>query len=344
MLEFAWWWMIFALPLPLLLLISKKQAAQKESTPQAIRVPYFAIWTSDANAAPAPTKRSTRLAIWLLWLLVIVAATRPQWVGDPIELPASGRSIMLAVDISESMTEQDLKVNGREVDRLSVVKHVLEQFIEGRTGDRLGLILFGTQAYLQTPLSFDLETLNVMLTEAEIGLAGPNTAMGDAIGLAIKRLQSQPEDQRTLILLTDGQDTASRVNPLKAAELAQSANVKIYTIGVGADIAYRRTMFGTMQVNPSRDLDEKTLKGIADKTGGDYFRARSTDELEAVYQAIDKLEPVEVEKKTYRPTSDLFYWPLAFFIILWLARHSPWRSVMRKRSALSQSEVSNNAG
>jgi Ca-activated chloride channel family protein len=168
--------------------------------------------------------------------------------------------------------------------------------------------------------------------------------MGDAIGLAIKRLQSQPEDQRTLILLTDGQDTASRVNPLKAAELAQSANVKIYTIGVGADIAYRRTMFGTMQVNPSRDLDEKTLKGIADKTGGDYFRARSTDELEAVYQAIDKLEPVEVEKKTYRPTSDLFYWPLAFFIILWLARHSPWRSVMRKRSALSQSEVSNNAG
>jgi len=183
----------------------------------------------------------------------------------------------------------------------------------------VGLILFGTQAYLQTPLTFDRKTVITLLNESAIGLAGDNTAIGDAIGLAVKRLKNQPANSRVLILLTDGANTAGEVSPIKAAELAAENQLKIYTIGIGADEMQVRSFFGSRTVNPSRDLDEKTLTAIADTTGGRYFRARNTEELDKIYQLLDELEPVEKDKQYYRPRSELYPWPLGLALALSVA-------------------------
>ena len=241
---------------------------------------------------------------------------RPQWLGEPIEQAVSGRDLMLAVDLSGSMEEQDFMVEKKRVDRLTATKYVAGQFIQRRIGDRLGLILFGTQAYLQTPLTFDRATVTTLLNESAIGLAGESTAIGDAIGLAVKRLRKQQANSRVLVLLTDGANTAGEVTPLKAAELAADNNLKIYTIGIGADEMIVRSFFGSRKVNPSRDLDEKTLIAIAEKTGGRYFRARNTKELNQIYQLLDELEPVEKEKQYFRPKTELYHWPLAIAFIL----------------------------
>jgi Ca-activated chloride channel family protein len=180
----------------------------------------------------------------------------------------------------------------------------------------LGLVLFGSQAYLQVPLTFDWQTVQTLMNEAQIGLAGKKTAIGDAIGLTIKRLQSHPEQSRVVILLTDGANTAGEVEPLKAAELAQQSNVKIYTIGLGADAMEVASFFGSRQVNPSRDLDEVTLQKMADITGGHYFRARDSKELEKIYDMIDQLEPTEKDPEIFRPQVNIYYWPLAFALII----------------------------
>jgi len=252
----------------------------------------------------------------IAWILLVLACTRPQWLGEPIEQAVSGRDLMLAVDLSGSMEVQDFFINKRAVDRLSAIKWVASDFINRRVGDRLGLILFGSQAYLQTPLTFDRKTVITLLNESAIGLAGDNTAIGDAIGLAIKRLKNQPDNSRVLILLTDGANTAGEVTPLKAAELAASNHLKIYTIGVGADEMIIRSFFGSRKVNPSTDLDENTLVKIAESTGGRYFRARNAEELNNIYMLLDKLEPIEKDKQFFRPRSELYYWPLAIALFL----------------------------
>jgi Ca-activated chloride channel family protein len=245
-----------------------------------------------------------------------MACTRPQWLGEPIEQAVSGRDLMMAVDLSGSMEVQDFFINKQTVDRLTAIKYVASDFINRRVGDRIGLILFGTQAYLQTPLTFDRKTVMTLLNESAIGLAGDNTAIGDAIGLAIKRLKNQPDNSRVLILLTDGANTAGEVTPLKAAELAEANHLKIYTIGVGADEMIVRSFFGSRKVNPSADLDENTLVKIAESTGGRYFRARNADELNNIYMLLDKLEPIEKDKQFFRPRSELYYWPLALALLL----------------------------
>ena len=213
------------------------------------------------------------------------------------------------------MEEADMQVGNDLVDRLSVVKTVVGDFVERRSGDRLGLILFGSNAYLQTPLTFDRKTVNTLLQEALIGFAGKATAIGDAIGLGVKRLKDRPENARVIILLTDGANTSGEVEPLKAAQLARAYQVKIYTIGMGADEVLRRTLFGTRRVNPSVDLDEKTLSSIAQLTGGEYFRARSPEDLARIYARLDELEPVAQDKETFRPTKALFHWPLGIAFI-----------------------------
>jgi Ca-activated chloride channel homolog len=180
------------------------------------------------------------------------------------------------------------------------------------------VILFGTQAYLHVPLTFDRKTVETLLNESFIGITEdePQTSIGDAIGLAVKRLQDEKNESRVLILLTDGANTAGELSPLKAAEIAAQHHLKIYTIGIGADEMLVRSLFGTRRVNPSADLDEKTLKAIADITGGRYFRARNTEELNQIYFILDQLEPVEKDKQFFRPKSDLFYWPLAMSLAL----------------------------
>ncbi|MGZ8161250.1 MAG: vWA domain-containing protein [Methylobacter sp.] len=314
MIHFEWPWLISFLPLPLL--IYWLLPADMPIEQAALKVPFLEDFSEDETRAALQTKRWPLLLAVCAWFLLIVAGTRPQWLGEPIEQAVSGRDLMLAVDLSGSMEEQDFNINNQRVDRLTAIKWVAGDFIKRRVGDRLGLILFGTQAYLQTPLTFDRKTVATFLNESAIGLAGDNTAIGDAIGLAVKRLKKQQANSRVLILLTDGANTAGEVSPLKAAELAAENQLKIYTIGIGADEMLVSSFFGTHKVNPSRDLDEKTLTAIAEKTHGRYFRARDADELNNIYQLLDQLEPVEKDKQYFRPRRELYYWPLSVALCL----------------------------
>lgn len=314
MIHFEWPWLLSLLPLPLL--IRWLLPAHKPVEQAALKVPFLDDFSEGETRVISQTRRWPLLAAAIAWILLIAACTRPQWLGEPIEQAVSGRDLMLAVDLSGSMEVQDFVINKQAVDRLTATKWVAGDFINRRAGDRLGLILFGTQAYLQTPLTFDRKTVMTLLDESAIGLAGDNTAIGDAIGLAVKRLKNQEVNSRVLILMTDGANTAGEVSPLKAAELAAENQLKIYTIGIGADEMLVRSFFGAQKVNPSQDLDEKTLTAIAEKTGGVYFRARNTDELNKIYQLLDELEPVEKDKQYFRPRSELYYWPLAGALLL----------------------------
>lgn len=313
MFEFVWPWVWLLLPLPLLVW----WLAERKRQQQALRAPLFLYWRSIQEQEGKSSKRFPWLT-FLIWALIITALSRPQWVGDTMELPATGRDLMLSIDISGSMEMPDMVIDNKEVDRLVAVKALLTDFIARRKGDRIGLILFGEQAYLQTPLTFDLETVQIMLDETSIGLAGSSrTAIGDGIGLAVKRLRERNADNRVLILLTDGQNNTGVLNPLQAAELAEHAGITIYTIGVGADeMIVKNRFFGNRRINPSLELDEETLIAVAEKTGGRYFRARDTREMEQIYQIIDELEPVEDDYQSYRPIKALFYIPLALALLI----------------------------
>ncbi len=315
MIHFEWLWAAVLLPLPWVIrwVIPKVKPMQDS----ALRVPAI----EDFSCASGISVRRSMIYVPLIlamlaWLLAVLALARPQWLGDPVASPTTGRDLMLAVDLSGSMEAQDFQLRGDMVDRLTAAKSVAADFIVRRTGDRLGLILFGQKAYIQTPLTYDRETVRTLLMESAIGLAGRETAIGDAIGLAIKRLKKQSASSRVLILLTDGANTAGEVKPRKAAELAAEQGLKIYTIGIGADEMVLSSLFGSRIVNPSADLDEETLKAIADSTGGRYFRARSTLELEEIYSLLDTLEPTEHAAQIFRPRSALFYWPLGMALCL----------------------------
>lgn len=323
MIEFAWPWCFLALPLPWLVRRFYPPAA--ETGGAALRTPFMDELDSLPSAEGRIHPGSHRL--WLAgiaWMLLVGATARPEWLGEPIEQAVSGRDLMLAVDLSGSMEIQDFVLHGQKVDRLTATQWVAGQFIERRIGDRLGLILFGEQAYLQTPLTFDRKTVHTLLNEAVIGLAGDKTAIGDAIGLAVKRLRENPDGQRVLILLSDGANTAGSITPLQAASLAARAGLKVYTIGVGADEMTVRDLLGSHKVNPSQDLDEPTMRGIANQTGGRYFRARDVNELESIYQLLDQLEPVVRDHRYYRPRAELYPWPLGAALVLSALLLLPW--------------------
>ena len=315
MIHFEWPWLALLVPLPLLVRYLIPAAVAKREA--ALRVPFLEDF---ADKQASSKFRAQRWPLWLAflaWLLLVLAVMRPQWLGEMIEIPISGRDLMLAVDLSASMEEQDFVIKGKPVDRLTATKWVAGDFIEQRIGDRLGLILFGEQAYLQTPLTFDRETVKTLLYESVTRLAGKATAIGDAIGLAVKRLRERDNDaDKILILLTDGANTAGAVEPLEAAELAAKEGLKIYTIGVGADEMIVRSFFGNRKVNPSIALDEETLSAIAEKTGGRYFRARDTSELKRIYEILDELEPLEQDVKKFRPRKSFYYWPLSIALFL----------------------------
>ena len=314
MIEFAWPWMFLVLPLPW---FARRFLPPAETARgAALRVPFLHELARPGEVAHLARHRWPLWLAFVTWLLIVGASSRPQWLGDPVALPVSGRDLVLAVDLSRSMRETDFRIQGRQVDRLTATKWVANDFVARREGDRIGLILFGEQAYLQTPLTFDRDTVLTLLNEAQIGLAGRATAIGDAIGLAVKRLRNKETGHRVLILLTDGANTAGEVDPLQAAELAAREELTIYTIGIGADEMIVRGLLGSRRVNPSADLDEKMLRAIAEQTGGQYFRARDTAELENIYRLLDKLEPVESDPELFRPVTALFHWPLAAAVIL----------------------------
>lgn len=341
MIEWIWPWMLAMLPLPYLV---RKLIPAATSEQPALRAPFFREWDelgASQNRSNDGSGWLPLLSLWMLWLALLLAAARPVWIGEAIELPNNGRDLMLAVDISGSMRIEDMKLGKAIVKRIDAVKQVGAEFVERRRGDRLGLILFGTNAYVQSPLSFDTATVSRFLMEAQIGFAGQETAIGDAIGLAVKRLKERPAESRVLVLLTDGQDTASSVKPLDAARLAANLGIRIYTIGIGADEltlpGLFGSSFGSRQVNPSADLDEDGLTQIAQLTGGQYFRARNPQELANIYQLLDQLEPVEQSSATYRPRQSLGYLPLllAVFLSFLLAASHWWRNGGTVRSSVS---------
>ncbi len=314
-----WPWVFALLPLPVLV---KWLPRVRQASITTIQAPFLDNLLSNNKGQ---NHQRASILNWLPWLLLLFAISRPQWIGEPIALPVEGRDLMLAIDISGSMEQKDMQINGVAVDRLTAVKKVAGEFIDRRVGDRIGLILFGENAYLQAPLTFDRATVKTLLYEAAIGLAGKSTAIGDSIGLAVKKARETEESNRILIVLTDGQNTAGAIEPLKAAELARAEDLKIYTIGVGADELVVNSFFGQRRINPSSDLDEASLRRIAAITEGSYYRARDTLELEQIYEILDELEPLAEEEQFYRPTDELYFWPLlgalfSLFLTLWLRR------------------------
>jgi len=313
MLEWAWPWLLAALPLPWLVARLWQPAHTQASA--ALHLPY-ALEGLDAATGANPVSRWRRALAILAWCALLVAAARPQWVGEAEALPRSGRDLLLAVDASGSMSIQDMAIGGRAVNRYAAVKAIAGDFIRRRVGDRIGLVVFGSQAYLLTPLTFDRDTVFKQLDESAIGLPGKETAIGDAVGLSIKRLRERPLDRRVLILLTDGVNDAGELDPRKAIDLAVSEQVKIYTIGIGADSMRVDGFFGSQVVNPSADIDEKMLTTMAAKTGGRFFRARNTAELAQIYGEIDRLEPSADAQQQFRPVDEIFYWPLSAAALL----------------------------
>ena len=310
MVSLEWPWLLVLTPLPWLY---RRWRRATELNLTALHAPAYAALFPDREitAGRGPHHRLRLALLALIWLALLGAAARPVWTGEPAALPTSGRDLLLAVDISGSMEIRDMESGNQLVDRLTAIKAVVGDFVIRRPQDRLGLILFGGEAYLHTPLTFDHQTLKTLLNEAVIGFAGDGTAIGDAIGLAVKRLRDRPETSRVLILLTDGANNAGQITPAQAVRLAAANHVRIYTIGIGADELIQRTLFGARRVNPSADLDEAGLRMLADTTGGRYFRARNPAELDAIYRELDSLEPVAQAPDTVRPLRSLAHWPLA---------------------------------
>jgi Ca-activated chloride channel homolog len=312
-------WVLLALPLPLFLALGLPRARREEGA--ALRFPLdpevAESMSSQARAAGRIGGIAPRLVVaGLAWVLLVIAAARPEWVGEPIRLPVTGRDLMMAIDVSGSMEQADFELNNRMVSRIAVVKALAARFIERREQDRVGLIVFGSQAYLLTPLTFDRSTVATMLTEVVVGLAGRETAVGDAIALAVKQLRNEPEDNRVLILLTDGASNSGHIEPLPAAELAVQAGVRIYTIGIGGGIMASSWPFGTPQGRPGGDFDPETLQRIAEMTGGRFFAATAREQLEGIYAELDRLEPSEREDRPFRPRRSLYVWPAAGALLL----------------------------
>lgn len=325
MIEWQWPWLFVLLPLPLLVRMLVTAIDQQDNALTVPDLKRFSLPTK-SNAKISSRRWSVVLILLsLAWLCLVTASARPQWTGAPVSLPTSGRDLMLAVDISGSMSTEDMQLQDQLVNRLLVVKSVVNDFLQTRQGDRVGLILFGTNAYLQAPLTFDLNTVGKLLAEAPVGIAGGKTAIGDAIGLAVKRLRQRPPGgDRVLVLLTDGANNVGEVAPIKAAELAASEDIKIYTIGVGADEMQLKMpgLFGSLGsriVNPSAELDVETLEKIAQLTSGEFYRARNTEKLQEIYAIIDQLEPAEQDAEVYRPITSLFHWPLTLGWLLLLS-------------------------
>jgi Ca-activated chloride channel family protein len=311
MFEFVYWWVFLLLPLPLLaryFLSPKKQS-------------YTQVWIplADGLQQQKLTKKNPLISFiipWLLWFLLLATIAKPIWYDQPIRIQQQSRDMILSLDLSGSMDEVDMPLNGKTVNRLTLVKSIVKDFVKTREGDRLGLILFADHAYLQTPLTFDVETVSTMVDETQIGLVGNRTAIGESIAMAIKRFVENKNEQRVLILLTDGANTAGKIKPIVAAQQAAKNNIKIYTIGIGADEMIKRGFFGNQRVNPSADLDEKTLTEIARLTNGQYFRARNQEDLQKIYDTINQLQPVDSEFLEFRPENNLFFWPLSLAILI----------------------------
>ena len=330
--QFDYPWLFALLPLPLL--GWRYLPAYKESR-QAMRVPFFGAMSQALGIAPQQSgvhQNRRQLALNLLvWVLLLIALARPVWIEPPLQQTKPARDLLLAIDISQSMEAKDyLGQDGIPVDRLTAVKQVVQDFIDKRPEDRLGLILFGGGAFAQAPLTLDHGSLKILLDQAGIGMAGPSTAIGDAIGLGIKMLDNSQQPDKTLILLTDGNDNHSVIPPDQAASLAAQKHIRIHAIGIGDP-----------QTSGENRVDLQALEKIADSTGGRSFMASDSSALAGVYQTLDEITPHEVQHLSFQPKRQLFFWPLGVALLLLLAYHGLaglW-TLRPRRAEVSQSEV-----
>jgi Ca-activated chloride channel family protein len=303
-----WWWALLLLPLPLL---ARRLLAASANTQLALAVPMLGAQQYEESSISQARSPVGGLCLWAFWICLILAASRPFWLGEPISRTLSGRDLMLAVDISGSMSEADMTINSNSASRIDVLKLVVGEFIERRHGDRIGLILFGTNAYTYVPLTFDLDTLGALLADVSTGLAGRHTAIGDALGLAVKAMRKQESRHKVLILVTDGSNTAGFENPIVAAQAAARQGLTIHTIGIGSDAESLARMYGAGNIPTGLVLNERLLANVAEVSGGRYFRATNLATLEQIYFELDKLEPVDYEYQSHRPRTELYLLPLA---------------------------------
>ncbi len=315
MFELACPWVLCLWPLPWLVWFLVPRLAMQ--WPSTLKVPFFHHIPGMTKGHETSTfKQRKWLLALLIWSLTLVGLAGPRWVGVPMLVSREGHNILMVLDISGSMALTDMQLQGVPISRLAMVKKAAEQFIKVRRGDKIGLILFGSHAYLQTPLTYDHQNVLQRLDDATVGLAGNSTAMGDALGLAVKRLQLVSKEGRVVILLTDGVTNAGVLTPLKAAQLAQEEGIKVYTIGLssGGQQASFNQLFA--QMNASADLDEATLQEIAKLTGGAYFRANDLSSLQHIYQAINSMETAQQDATTIRPQQDYYPWFAAIALLL----------------------------
>ncbi len=305
MLEFAWPFAALALVLPWLVMRYVPRAAPL-ATP--LKVPFLAQARAWSGAGARVRPRLRLVLALAAWAALVAAACRPQWVGEPVGVPSSGRSMLLALDVSASMRMAAL---GPELG-LEVMRRTARSFVAARAGDRIGLIVFGSKAYVQAPLTFDLRAVAEMIDETFIGLAGEGTALGDAVALGVARLRAMQRDERVLILLTDGSSTDGTVTVEDAARLARLHGVRVHAIGIGTP----RT---EVDMRPGEGLDENALKLVAAQSGGQYFRADNRAALERIYAALEAIEPSALDERHYRPTLELYAWPLGLALALALA-------------------------
>lgn len=325
-LELAYPWALLALPLPLFAWWLLPPQRERVS---ALRIPFFdqivAAAGSEARAGAVVMRRRWLQMVMaaIVWSLLVVGLAKPEWVGEPIVRTEAARDIMLAVDLSGSMDYRDFPgEDGEPVTRFDAVQRVVDRFVAARESDRIGLIVFGTKAYVQLPFTRDLDTARALVELMEVGMAGPQTALGDSIGLAIRSFESSEVDDRLLILLTDGNDTASTMTPINAADIAKLNGVVIYTIGIG-----------NVQATGEDRVDFDVLDAIASRTGGDFFKAEDEAALDAVYRRIDATAAAEVRTQSWRPRESLTHWPAGIALLLALFAYAALLLGSRRKGA-----------
>lgn len=328
MIELVWPWLLLLLPAPLL--VSYLLPPARDGRAGALLVPFFdAIRAFHEERVSAPYSVPFAWLVAAAWIMLVVAAARPQWIDPPEAVPATGRDLLLAVDLSASMHEMDFSIGGLRASRLDVLKQVAGEFIERRVGDRVGLIVFGSHAYLYAPLTRDRDAVRALLEEAEVGLAGDYTAIGDAIGLGAGVLMERPARSRVLILLTDGANTAGAITPRQGIDLARTAAVRVHAVGIGPiDDTPLPNPLGTWQQAVVEGIDQALLQEIGESTGGVYLHALDTDGMAAAWEMLDRLEPSLYGHIDYLYARSLYHLPLAaaLMIAAWLAA----RGILRR--------------
>ena len=323
MFDFQWPWMAVLLVLPLSVWIRRRSRAVRSMDRQERQVTLLHpdlenLQTAFHTHRPRMTLGSKLyyLLLTLLWIGLILALMRPQWLEPYTERRSEGYDLMLAVDASLSMEALDFSVDGQQVSRMQVVKGVMDRFIAGRLNDRVGLVIFGSQAFVLSPLTADRDAVRHLLADVVSRIAGDGTAMGDALGLGVKKLRERPEGSRVMVLIADGENTAGMIPPLEAARLAAAEGVRIYAIGVGSDRDEVPIMEdGRLVMRTDLGFDEAVMRQIAQITGGAYFRATDTGALETIYQRIDELEKSEAEARTVMIPHSLYRWPLGLALL-----------------------------